>query len=251
MRKNTKIGLIVTIFIASIALILCLLLYIRTEVNVVMSQEEAILLDKYFNNKLISNYRIKKTIYPEVSNSKYHFYTPLAGIFAKNDGEIPANSAVYGLASGEGFDLVFETNEINRYTLALDLDKKLNCALLFNSLNSEEEKLSQKLNFDLKIPYEGFISKLGAEKIKEELDQNNIGTLVIINPSNALNLIKLTSDFTIAVPTHFGFTLEKYEPTYILCEDFDKMIKSLIKGNKGSEETPYAILPFKKSGKII
>ncbi|MDD5972837.1 MAG: hypothetical protein PUC01_03915, partial [Spirochaetales bacterium] len=78
MRKNTKIGLIVTICLISIALILCLLFYLRVEVNVVMSQEEAVLLDNYFNNKLISNYRIKKTIYPEISNSKYHLFTPLA-----------------------------------------------------------------------------------------------------------------------------------------------------------------------------
>ena len=250
-RKNTKIGLIVTICLISIALILCLLFYLRVEVNVVMSQEEAVLLDNYFNNKLISNYRIKKTIYPEISNSKYHLFTPLAGIFAQNDSTIPNNSAVYGLEAVEGFDLVFETNEINRYSIALDLYKKLNCALLYNSSNIEEEKLSQNLNFDLKISYEGYISKIEAEKIKKELDQKRIGTIVIINPSNALNLIQLSSDLTVTVPTLFGYTLENYKPTYILCEDYNQMIKSLIKGNEGSEQTPFITLPFKKSFKVF
>ena len=251
MRKNTKIGLVVTIILILIVSLYSLYFFTRPQVNVILSNEEDLLIGKYFHNKAFAPYRIKKSIYPNVENSDYYFFTPIAAFRSENDQLILSNSCSYGLDENANFDLYFLANEENRWKNAINIDKKLKTALIYNESNNKEKSLSEKINADLKIPYADFISFINADEIKEELDRNQIGTVLILNPSTAINLIENIKDMSVVVSTLYAMAIGEIRNTYVLQEDFDFMLNCLVKGEGGKKETIYNISSTKKGIKVI
>ena len=131
MRKNTKIGLVATIIIFFIASVFFFYYFTRPQVNVIFSNEESLLLDDYFHNRLFSSYRIKKSIYPEVVASDYYFFTPIAALKAESDGLALKNSSTYSISSNN-YDLLFLSDDVAKWNQAIEIDKKLKMALLYN-----------------------------------------------------------------------------------------------------------------------
>ena len=251
MRKNTKIGLVVTIILFLIVSLYSLYYFSRPQVNVVLSNEENILIGNFFHNKVFAPYRIKKSIYPKVENSKYYFFTPIAAIKSENDHLNLSNSCSYGLNENNSFDLYFLGNEESRWKNAINIDKKLKTALIYNESNNNENSLSEKIKADLKIPYVDFISFINADEIKAELDRNQVGTILVLNPSSAINLIEICKDMPVVVSSLYGMAIGEIRNTYVLQEDFDYMLRYLVRGEVGLKETIYSISSTKKGLKVI
>ena len=251
MRKNTKIVLVVTIIIFFIVSLYFFYCFTRPQVNIVLSNEEDLLIGNYFHNKIFSSYRIKKSIYPEIIESDYYFFTPIAYIKASNDDLVLSNSCSYGSDENSNCDLYFLTDDENKWKEAINIDKKLKTALIYNESNNKEKSLSEKINVDLKIKYNDFISFINADEIKEELDKNKVGTILVLNPSTAVNLIENCKDMSIVVSTLYGQAISEITNVYVVKEDFDLMLRRLVKGEVGQIDAPYSISSTKKGFKVI
>ena len=250
MRKNTKIGLVATIIIFFIASVFFLYYFTRPQVNVIFSNEESLLLDDYFHNRLFSSYRIKKSIYPEVVASDYYFFTPIAALKAESDGLALENSSTYSISSNN-YDLLFSSDDVAKWNQAIEIDKKLKTALLYNESNNKEKELSKDIKCDLKIPYQDIISFINADEIKSELDRNSIGTLLVLNPSSVINIFSRCKELTIVVSSIYGKAIDELLDTYVVIEDFNSMLKSLVRGEKGEVSTPYTLSSTKKGIKVV
>ena len=96
------------------------------------------------------------------------------------------------------------------------------------------------------IPYEGYVSFVGAEEIRSTLDGKGVGTIIIPNPSNTVSLLEITPDLALVVSTYYKYAIETGGPAFVVSEDFDAMINSLLEGKEGSVETPYVLSAGKK-----
>lgn len=246
-RKNTKAILFTILFLILASLIMTSVFLMRTPVNAVISEEEEQLIAKQLRTPLFSRYRTEVTIYPEVKEGMKHLYSPLAAIKAEEAGAVAPDSACWGISGDVSFSLVFTPDRVGRWLSAVDADKKLNTALIYNSENSEERAVAALMPASvILIPYEGYVSFVGAEEIRSTLDGKGVGTIIIPNPSNTVSLLEITSDLALVVSTYYRDALETGGPAFVVSEDLDEMINSLLAGKEGRVETPYELSAGKK-----
>lgn len=246
-RKNTKTILVIILIPVLTALILTGVFFLRTPVNAVISAEEGNLLPKQLTTPLFSRYRTHVTIYPEVKEGMKHLYSPLAALQAEEAGDVAPDSACWGLSASDSFSLVFMPDRAGRWLAAVDADKKLNTALIYNSESSDERAVAAIMPSSvILIPYEGYVSFVGAEEIRNTLDGKGVGTIIIPNPSNTVSLLEITPDLALVVSTYYKYAIETGGPAFVVSEDFDAMINSLLEGKEGRVETPYVLSAGKK-----
>ena len=123
--------------------------------------------------------------------------------------------------------------------------------MLYNESNNKEKELSKDIKCDLKIPYQDIISFINTDEIKSELDRNSIGTLLVLNPSSSINIFSRCKELTIVVSSIYGKAIDELLDTYVVIEDFDNMLKSLVRGEKGEVSTPYTLSSTKKGIKVV
>ncbi len=251
-RKTTK-----TLLLSLIITVLCFLLltglfFLRTEVNVIVSGEEEALLKSYFRTPAFSSYRITVSVYPEVKEGVSHLYSPIAALRAADEGAVLPASACWGIGENDSFDLVYTPGKSERWLCAVDADKKLGTALVYNSQSSNEREVASLMPSSVTlIPYDGYVSFISAGEIRKKLDEGKIGTVMIPEPSSAVSLLEEIPDLSLIISTYYKDALETGDPAFVVCEDFDEMINSLLKGEEGVRETPYILLPCKQGLKVL
>ncbi|MGN0907821.1 MAG: hypothetical protein ACI4NM_11800 [Bullifex sp.] len=252
MRKTAKALLFCILILIVTAAMLTGLFFMRTEVNAVVSMEEKDFLSGSLRTPVLSPYRITISVYPEVKEGVRHLYSPLAALQAEEAESVAEGSACWGIAHSAEFELSFVPDRSGRWLAAVDADRKLNIAFVYNTENSAERAAAELMPPSVVlIPYDGFVSFVSAGEMRKTLDEKKVGTIIIPDPSSAVSLLEVTGDLSLVVSTYYRDAIETSSPAFAVTEDFDSMIRALISGEKGEKETPYVLSPCKKGFEVV
>lgn len=256
MKKRTVWTILIAVAIISLVAIGSAVFYFtRTSINIVMTEAEQILFASRLPSGLSEGYRVRVSLYPETRKADYTLYSPAAGARAVADqADLDAESAVWGLSDENiPFALSFIPDESARWNYAYQqTGSPLLAAVIYDTSSPVELELAAKAPSSvLRFSYDGSLSRVGAENMKDELERNGVSSLIIYSPVNTLELLSSDEGYELTFPLLYADVFETVSPSYLAAEDFRSMFDILKSGQKGRVETPYTLLPAKKGIEVI
>ncbi len=226
--------------------------FTRPEINVVLSDAEALLYEGAFPSGLFSPCRVAETVYPEVKEGGYRLYSPLAAVMASADGADVEGYACFGLErDNEEFALRFIPDETRRWENAYqETGTTLLSAVIYDE-TGESGLASQAPADFMRFAYAEQLSRVGAEELAARLREAGVSHLVIYSPWDAVELFEYDEGYTFTLPVLFKNVMEENVKASYVSEDFEAMFSAVVNGETGEKETPYILVRDKNRVEVL
>jgi len=241
--KKRKAAVAILLSVAFLSFLL-LLHFRRPTVNVVLSESEMMLYGDSFKFCLLPKYRFVPTTGPD-TEYRYHLYSPLY-YFSSPSRPLP-DSAIFGVGEAEdGFRISFIKDDSRMWGTAYGMgdDTLFSSCVLYDDDDREEVKLLESVpDGVMRFSYGGEISKVYAEKLRGDLENAKVQTLVVFSPEKCMNLLTMAEGYRVVTSYVYDVGLDTFKIDALVSPDFNMMARILISGEEGEVETSYRLRP--------